>query len=113
MFAFWMVGCPISFGTAIFGYTVYNLFFILPSSPGGVGSNEVVGLLVFTGLLHLPVDQVIAMFVFSHVWTALLLCLTALICLKTLGLTIPMRMKVPSEESCVESVKEQETVRVH
>jgi uncharacterized protein (TIRG00374 family) len=110
LLAFWMIGFPVSFGTVIFGYTVYNLFFVLPSSPGGVGSNEAVGLLVFTGLLHLPADQVAAMFIFSHIWAALLLCLTALICLKTLGLTISTTMKVPSEVSHAESVKKQETI---
>src|SRR5262249_55348398 len=28
MFAFWTVGFPISFGTVLFGYTVYNMFFV-------------------------------------------------------------------------------------
>ena len=99
MFAFWTIGFPISFGTAIFGYTVYNLFFILPTPPGQVGSNEAVGLLVFTGLLHLPANNVTAMFIFSHIWAALLMCSTALLCLKTLGLRISTAMKVQAEES--------------
>ncbi len=34
MLAFWTVGVNISFGTAIFGYTVYNMFYILPTPPG-------------------------------------------------------------------------------
>jgi uncharacterized membrane protein YbhN (UPF0104 family) len=113
MFAFWTIGFPISFGTAIFGYTVYNMFFILPTPPGQIGSNEAVGLLVFTGLLHLPARQVIAMFFFSHVWAALLMCTTALICLKTLGLTISTTIKRPPDESHIESVEEQETLIVH
>ena len=113
MFAFWTIGFPISFGTVIFGYTVYNLFFILPTPPGGVGSNEAVGLLVFTGLLHLPADKVAAMFIFAHIWFALLLCLTALICLKTLGLTISTIMKVQPEESYAESVEKLETMVTH
>ncbi len=54
MLAFWTIGTPLDFGTAIFGYTLYNMFYILPTPPGQVGSNEVVGLLVFSGLLHLP-----------------------------------------------------------
>jgi uncharacterized protein (TIRG00374 family) len=112
MFAFWTVGLPISFGTVIFGYTVYNMFFILPTPPGQIGSNEAVGLLVFTGLLQQPSDKVTAMFIFSHLWAALLMCSTALICLKTLGLTISTTMKVQPEESHAECVEKQEKLIV-
>jgi uncharacterized protein (TIRG00374 family) len=114
MFAFWTIGLQISFGTAIFGYTVYNMFFILPTVPGQVGSNEAVGLLVFGGLLHLPADKVVAMFVFSHPWAALLMTSAAVICLKTLGLKIFMSMKKfpqdSSQSDSVESVESQETL---
>jgi uncharacterized protein (TIRG00374 family) len=99
MFAFWTIGFPISFRTAIFGYTLYNMFYIFPTPPGQVGSNEAIGLLVFAGLLGLPPNKVIAMFIFSHPWTALLMCTAGLICLKTLGLTIPSVMKAGTEES--------------
>jgi uncharacterized membrane protein YbhN (UPF0104 family) len=97
MLAFWTIGYQISFGTAIFGYTVYNMFYILPTPPGQVGSNEAVGLLVFSGLLHLHADKVTAMFVFSHPWTALLMTVTALLCLSALGLKFSSAMKVQSE----------------
>src|SRR6266446_10914511 len=60
--------------TAIFGYTIYNLFFILPTPPGQLGSNEAVGLLVFAGLLHLSPNVVTAMIIFSHPWAAILMC---------------------------------------
>src|SRR6266702_4381326 len=103
MLAFWTIGYPIPFGTAIFGYTVYNMFYILPTPPGQVGSNEAVGLLVFGGLLHLPPDKVIAMFIFSHPWAAVLMCTAGLVCLKTLGLTIPIVMKKGTEESDIKS----------
>jgi len=97
MLAFWTIGYQISFGTAIFGYTVYNMFYILPTPPGQVGSNEAVGLLVFSGLLHLPPDKVTAMFVFSHPWSALLMTVTAMICLSALGLKLSSAMKVQTE----------------
>jgi uncharacterized protein (TIRG00374 family) len=105
MFAFWAIGLPISFGTMIFGYTIYNLFFIFPTPPGQIGSNEAVGLLVFTGLLHLPTDKVAAMFIFSHPWTALLMTTSGLICLKTLGLTITdiIKMKRLTKENNAEN----------
>ena len=103
MFAFWTIGFPIPFGTAIFGYTLYNMFYIFPTPPGQVGSNEAMGLLVFGGLLHLPPDKVIAMFIFSHPWAAVLMCTAGLVCLKTLGLTIPIVMKKGTEESDIKS----------
>ena len=94
MLAFWTIGYHISFGVALFGYSVYNMFYILPTPPGQVGSNEVVGVLVFTGLLGINKTQVTAMFVFSHPWAAVLMCTTGLICLSALGLTITGAMKV-------------------
>jgi uncharacterized membrane protein YbhN (UPF0104 family) len=97
MLAFWTIGFPIPFGTALFGYSVYNLFYILPTPPGQVGSNEAVGLLVFHGLLNLPANQVTAMFFFSHPWAALLMCATGLACLSALGLTISSAMRVQAE----------------
>jgi uncharacterized protein (TIRG00374 family) len=96
MLAFWTIGEPISFGTAIFGYTVYNMFYILPTPPGQVGSNEVIGLLVFFGLLHINEHNVTAMFIFSHPWAALLMCVSGMACLSALGLTISSAMKVQS-----------------
>jgi uncharacterized membrane protein YbhN (UPF0104 family) len=99
MLAFWTTGYYITFATAIFGYTMFNMFTILPTPPGQVGSNEAVGLLVFAGLLHLQPDKVIAMFFFSHPWAALLMCTTGLTCLSTLGLTISKVMKLRTEES--------------
>ncbi len=99
MLAFWTIGFHISYGAAIFGYTLYNMFYILPTPPGQVGSNEAVGLLVFTGLLELPADRVTAMFVFSHPWAALLMTTIGMACLSSLGLTISSAMKVQDEDS--------------
>ena len=98
MLAFWTIGFPVSFGVAIFGYTVYNMFYILPTPPGQVGSNEFVGLLVFSGLLGLPAEKVTAMFVFSHPWAALLMTITGMACLSVLGLTISSAMKMKAQE---------------
>jgi uncharacterized protein (TIRG00374 family) len=94
MLAFWTVGLHIPFGVATFGYTVYNMFYILPTPPAQVGSNEAVGVLVFSGLLHLNQSSVLAMFVFSHPWAALLMCSTGMLSLSALGLTLSSAMKV-------------------
>ena len=96
LLAFWTVGVSIPFGLAIFGYAVYNLFYILPNPPGQVGSNEVVGLLVFSGLLHLDPHGVTAMFIFSHPWAALIQTVAGMCCLSALGLTLSSAMKVQS-----------------
>ncbi len=97
MLAFWTIGFQISFGTAIFGYTVYNMFYILPTPPGQVGSNEAIGLLVFSGLLHLPADKVTAMFVFSHPYAALIQTVVGMACLSALGLKLSSALKVQTE----------------
>lgn len=88
MLAFWTIGYPIPFGIAIFGYAMYNLFYIFPTPPGQIGSNEAIGLLVFSGLLHLNAQNITAMFFFSHPWTALLMTLSGFSCLIALGFSI-------------------------
>src|SRR5712692_4684098 len=103
MLAFWTIGYYIPFGTAIFGYTVYNMFNILPTPPGQVGSNEAIGLLVFGGLLHLQSTNVLAMFVFSHPWAALIMTTSGIACFTALGLNIAKVMKGPPEDSGEES----------
>jgi uncharacterized protein (TIRG00374 family) len=99
MLAFWTIGYYIPLGTAIFGYTLYNMFNILPTPPGQVGSNEAIGLLVFGGLLHLKSSNVLAMFVFSHPWAALIMTTCGMACLSALGLTIAKIMEAPPEEN--------------
>lgn len=99
MLAFWTVGLHISFGVAIFGYTLYNMFYILPTPPGQVGSNEAVGLLVFTGLLGLPAEKVTAMFLFSHPWAALMMTVIGMASLSALGLTISGALKAGTENN--------------
>ncbi len=98
MLAFWTIGSSLPFGTALFGYTVYITFYILPTTPGEVGTNEAVGLLVFSGLLHQSPLLVNAMFFFSHPYTALIMCSLGLLCLGGLGLTVGNAMKVQKED---------------
>ncbi len=97
-FAFWTVGTPITFGQAVFGYLLYNLFYILPNPPGQVGSNEVVGLLIFTGLFHIPPTSVTAMIVFFHAWSGLLMGIMGMTSLSALGITFSSTLKISPEE---------------
>jgi uncharacterized protein (TIRG00374 family) len=94
-FAFLTVGVStMGFGTAIFGYTTYNMFSILPTPPGQVGSNELVGVLVFGGLLGFPKPDVLAMFVFSHPLAALIMTTMCIVCLSGLGISLTSAMKM-------------------
>lgn len=98
-FAFLAVGVTnMNFATAIFGYTTYNMFCILPTPPGQVGSNELVGVLVFSELLHFPETHVLAMFVFSHPLAALIMTTMCLLCLSGLGISIKSVMKIQAQE---------------
>jgi uncharacterized protein (TIRG00374 family) len=88
LLAFRAVGVHMGVLVALYGYTFYNLSFILPSPPGQVGSNELVGLLIFSGAFGFNRSAVGAMFVFSHPWTAILMTISGLVCLGLLGTSL-------------------------
>ena len=88
LLAFQAVGANVTFPIVLYGYTFYNLAYVLPTPPGQIGSNELIGLLVFSGLFHVSRSAVAAMFVFSHPWTALLMTCSGLLCLGGMGLTL-------------------------
>jgi uncharacterized membrane protein YbhN (UPF0104 family) len=99
--AFQAVGVSISVPVVLYGYTFYNLAFILPTPPGQVGSNELVGLLIFSGVFGLDRSGVGAMFLFSHPWTAVLMTASGLLCLSVMGLSLrhTLRLAQESKES--------------
>jgi hypothetical protein len=80
------VGVDVLDQVALYGYTLFNLAYILPTPPGHIGSNEVIGLLVFAGVFGVNRTGVAAMFLFVHPWTAILITTTGLLCLSRLGL---------------------------
>lgn len=99
-FAFLTVGVTnMSFGTAIFGYTTYNMFCILPTPPGQVGSNELIGVLVFGSLLGYHKPQVLAMYLLSHPLAALIMTTMCLICLSGLGISIRSAIKINAQKA--------------
>jgi uncharacterized protein (TIRG00374 family) len=85
LLAFAAVGTQVSFPVVLFGYTFFNLAFILPTPPGQIGSNELIGLLIFNGVLGVSSTEVAAMFVFSHPWTAILMAVVGALCLSAMG----------------------------
>ena len=86
--AFRAVGVAVPVLVVLYGYTLFNLSFILPSPPGQVGSNELIGLLIFSGAFGVSRTGVGAMFLFSHPFTGLLMAGTGLLCLSGLSLTL-------------------------
>jgi uncharacterized protein (TIRG00374 family) len=88
LLAFRAVGVPVPVPVVLYGYTFFNLSFILPSPPGQVGSNELIGLLIFSGSFGISRTSVGAMFLLSHPWTGFLMTCTGLACLSMTGLTM-------------------------
>jgi uncharacterized protein (TIRG00374 family) len=88
LLAFRAVGVSIALPAVVYGYTFFNLTFLLPTPPGQVGSNELVGLMIFSGGFGLGRSGVGAMFVFSHPWTAMLMTTSGLLCLSAMGLSL-------------------------
>ena len=86
--AFRAVGASVPVLVVLYGYTLFNLSFILPSPPGQVGSNELIGLLVFSGVFHVGRTAVGAMFLFSHPFTGVLMAGIGLACLSAMSLSL-------------------------
>jgi uncharacterized protein (TIRG00374 family) len=98
LLAFRAVGVAVPLPVVLYGYTFFNLAFILPTPPGQVGSNELIGLLIFSGSFGISRSGVGAMFLFSHPWTALLLTCTGLGCLSAMGLTIRSTLRLARDQ---------------
>ena len=88
LLAFWAVGVNVPLLVVLYGYTLFNLSFILPSPPGQIGSNELIGLLIFSGIFRVGRAGVGAMFLFSHPWTGLLMTCSGMSCLSAMSLTL-------------------------
>jgi uncharacterized protein (TIRG00374 family) len=95
--AFRAVGVSVGFLVILYGYTFYNLAYILPTPPGHLGSNELVGLLIFAGVLHMSRSAVGAMFLFSHPFTGILLTVSGLVCIKGVGLKLRTTLALGSD----------------
>lgn len=87
--AFLAVGTNVSFAVVLFGYTLFNLTYILPiQPPGQIGSNELIGLLIFAGLFHMTPTAVATMFLFAHPWSAIIMGVAGAISLSAMGLSL-------------------------
>jgi uncharacterized protein (TIRG00374 family) len=97
LLAFRAVGIAITPLAVLLGYTLYNLSFILPSPPGQVGSNELVGLLIFSGVFGVSRAGVGAMFLFSHPWTGFLMACTGFACLSAMSLNLRSTLRLAQD----------------
>jgi uncharacterized protein (TIRG00374 family) len=97
LLAFRAVGVTVSPQVALYGYTLFNLAFLLPTPPGHIGSNEVIGLLIFAGVFGISRSGVGAMFLFSHPWTALLMTSSGLTSLSVLGVRLRNSWRLVAE----------------
>jgi uncharacterized protein (TIRG00374 family) len=88
LLAFRAVGVAVPVLVVLYGYTLFNLSFILPSPPGQVGSNELIGLLIFSGVFRVGRAGVGAMFLFSHPFTGALMACGGLGCLSAMSLDL-------------------------
>jgi uncharacterized protein (TIRG00374 family) len=104
LLAFAAVGAQVSFPLVLFGYTLFNLAFILPTPPGQIGSNELIGLLIFSGMFGISRSAVAAMFVFSHPWTAILMAASGLLCLSLMGLSVRSAIALTRSARSAEAV---------
>jgi uncharacterized protein (TIRG00374 family) len=94
LLAFRAVGVAVPVWVVLYGYTFFNLSFILPSPPGQVGSNELIGLLIFSGSFGISRTGVGAMFLFSHPWTGLLMTCVGLACLSSMSLSLRSTLRL-------------------
>ncbi|HEX9038466.1 MAG TPA: lysylphosphatidylglycerol synthase transmembrane domain-containing protein [Ktedonobacterales bacterium] len=105
LLAFAAVGTQVPFPIVLFGYTLFNLAFILPTPPGQIGSNELIGLLIFHGAFGVGATGVAAMFLFSHPWTALLMAVSGTLCLSAMGLSMRSALTLTRSSSPEEAAR--------
>jgi uncharacterized protein (TIRG00374 family) len=94
LLAFRAVGVAVPVWVVLYGYTFFNLSFILPSPPGQVGSNELIGLLIFSGSFGISRTGVGAMFLFSHPWTGFLMTCTGVAFLSSMSLSLRSTLRL-------------------
>jgi uncharacterized protein (TIRG00374 family) len=94
-----------SLGIAIFGYTVFTMFSILPTPPGQVGTNEGAKVIVFTSLLGFSKDKVLAMSILSHLVGPTIMTVIGLVSIWSLGLTFSGVLKIKEEHHKGKGIK--------
>ncbi|MCD4818820.1 MAG: flippase-like domain-containing protein [Candidatus Cloacimonetes bacterium] len=87
-------GASISFAKILFGYTLMNLTYILPTPPAQIGSNQFMWILIFSFTLGINENLTGAAVTFSHILTALIICGIGTISLFTLKIKFRNIIKI-------------------
>ena len=90
-------GAEISYPKILFGYTLMNLTYILPTPPAQIGSNQFMWVLIFSFALGVNENLTSAAVTFSHLLTSIWILLTGGISL--LALKIRFHELVPSKDN--------------
>lgn len=78
----------IAFLVALFGYTLINLSYILPTPPAQIGSNEAIYIIIFTFALGIDKNLVSASLGFAHLLTGSIIFIIGLISLNYIGVSL-------------------------
>ena len=81
-------GAEISFAKILFGYTLMNLTYILPTPPAQLGSNQFMWVLIFSFALGVDKNLTSAAVTFSHLLTSIWIFLIGAISLISLKIKI-------------------------
>lgn len=87
----------IAFLVALFGYTLINLSYILPTPPAQIGSNEAIFVVIFTFAFGIDKNLVSASLGFAHLITGTLIFLVGIISLNILNLTFKQAFNFKSQ----------------
>lgn len=87
-FIYRAIGYPLPFFTALLGFILFEMSFVLPTPPGQIGSTEVLLLLIFSATLGVPADIVSASVLIAHPLTAVMVVAIGSICLNALGFNL-------------------------
>ncbi len=90
-------GAEISYPKILFGYTLMNLTYILPTPPAQIGSNQFMWVLIFSFALGVNENLTSAAVTFSHLLTSIWIFLTGGISL--LALKIRFHELVPNKDN--------------
>ena len=71
---FIIFGASISYAKILFGYTLMNLTYILPTPPAQIGSNQFMWTVIFSFALGIEENLTGAAVTFSHLLTAAIIC---------------------------------------
>lgn len=98
-------GQIIPFPVILFGYTLINLSYILPTPPAQIGSNELIMIIIFSVGLGLNKEMASAVMTFAHLLTGILITIIGLISFSYIGVKISDTFKEVDKQKIEESFK--------